>query len=259
MTKRVVKSVIGKIILGLCVAVGDICAKLAKIAFKGKMWVEWSLLEQPDNFDHRIDLYYRWPDKCSPHWLERGIYNIQALKMFDDPVVVEVCCGDGFNTKYFYSSSVKQIYAIDYDKSILKHAKKINGGDNIKYIYGDIRTGIEKKFLGLLDRGEKITNIIGDAFFQYFSQEELNDIIKEVSKILGESGIFSGMTPTICNFEDLYQVAEYLHRFFQNVVVFQTIYEERTNIYYYAGNGELPFTPNNGNFYAIKNEDRGNR
>ncbi|MCH5266996.1 MAG: class I SAM-dependent methyltransferase [Lachnospiraceae bacterium] len=104
---------------------------------------EW-FVDNPENFDHEIDLYWQWDAKCVPYWLERGVYSVQALKIFDNPIVIELCCGDGFNAKHFYSTSADKIFACDFDKAIIRTAKRKNKRDNIVYKVADIRDGINK-------------------------------------------------------------------------------------------------------------------
>ena len=92
--------------------------RLVRFVYKWLMYAEWKIIDSPENFDHYIDLYYQWGEYCRPHWLERGIYSIQALKMFAAPIVIELCCGGGFNAKHFYSTSSRHIYACDFDANI---------------------------------------------------------------------------------------------------------------------------------------------
>lgn len=106
---------------------------------------EW-IIDKPENFDHEIDLYWLWGASGRSDWLERGVYNVQALKMFEKPIVVELCCGDGFNAKSFYSNSAIKVMACDFDKSIIRTAKRKNQRKNIVYKVADIRNGINNIF-----------------------------------------------------------------------------------------------------------------
>lgn len=139
--KKILKKIMVPFFEGLC----RIAKKFSSLAYKGLFFSEWST-DNPENFDHEIDLYYQWDKKCMPYWLERGVYSVQALKMFHRPIVVELCCGDGFNAKHFYSTSAAQIFACDFDEAIIKTAQKKNQQKNIIFRVGDIRHGIRTIF-----------------------------------------------------------------------------------------------------------------
>lgn len=150
---------------------------------------EWCI-DNPEYFDHDIDLYYQWGEKCIPYWLERGIYNILALKMFQEPILIELCCGEGFNSKYFYSTSCKIIYACDFDDNAIKEAKIKYQRDNIDFAVADIRYDIPEEV-----HGEKPTNIIWDAAIEHFTPKEIDAILRHICNILSEkNGILSGYT-----------------------------------------------------------------
>lgn len=122
-----------------------IMKRLCSLAYRGLFLAEW-FVDNPENFDHEIDLYWQWNANCLPHWVERGVYSVQALKMFEHPIVIELCCGDGFNSKHFYSTSADKIFACDFDQAIIRTAKRKNKRDNITYKVADIRQGINQIF-----------------------------------------------------------------------------------------------------------------
>ena len=90
-------------------SIGNFFAKLTAVSFKAMFRLQWSA-NIPENFDHRIDLYHQWQTSKNPLWVERGVFNVVALQMFSEPITVELCCGDGFYAKYFYSISSKEIF-----------------------------------------------------------------------------------------------------------------------------------------------------
>lgn len=102
---------------------GTIAKKFIAHAYKRLFFSEWCV-DNPEQFDHDIDLYYQWPSSNNPHWLERGVYNLIAIKQYENPVLIELCCGEGFNTTRFYSKSCKKIWACDFDRKAIKEAKK---------------------------------------------------------------------------------------------------------------------------------------
>lgn len=123
-----------------------VAKKFSRFVYRQLFLAEWEIIDPPENFDHEIDLYYQWDKNCLPYWLERGVYSVQALKIFEKPIVIELCCGDGFNAKYFYSTSAFRVMACDFDKNIIKTAIRKNSCKNVIYKIADIRDGIEQIF-----------------------------------------------------------------------------------------------------------------
>lgn len=233
---------------------------LAAITHKQLMLAEWCV-DNPEFFDHDIDLYYQWGKEGRAHWLERGIYNILALQMFEKPIVVELCCGEGFNTKYFYSKVAKKIWACDFEKDAIKGAKKKYLMDNIEFVVADIRKQIPLD-LG----GEYITNIIWDAAIEHFTPEEIHKIMSAIKmRLKKRNGILSGHTIVERSegksleqheyeFKDKEDLERFLTPYFENVVVFETIYDNRHNLYFWASDGVVPFHKNweHGTYFSLK-------
>jgi SAM-dependent methyltransferase len=114
-----------------------IASAWTKSAHKRLMAVQWSLPPQPENFDHQIDQFYWWTVSRNPQWVERGVYGALALKGGN---VLELCCGDGFNARNFYSLTSKQVVACDIDPKIIGVAKRKNSAPNVSFHVADIRT-----------------------------------------------------------------------------------------------------------------------
>lgn len=212
-------------------------AKITMFFYRCQYFVEWGIGEGPINFDHKIDLYYLWHKTREPHWLERGIFSVLAIKQYDNPVLLELCSGDGFNTKYFYSSSCEKVIAVDYDAKIVKKSQHENNCNNIEYIVGNI---LDRNLFLEIKKREEITNVVGDAFFEYFTQKELDGIIYNIKNILDGRGTFSGTTPKLSGkFECKENVKVFLEKYFDYVIVLETKYSTRTNFYYFASDKEL--------------------
>ncbi|MBO5760724.1 MAG: glycosyltransferase [Lentisphaeria bacterium] len=232
--------------------IGDFFAKLSFYMFKYMFQFQWCA-NHPENFDHRIDLYYQWQVRHNPLWIERGVFNVLALQMFHEPVVVELCCGDGFYTKYFYSINAKKIFACDLDKKIINIASHKNGVSNIHYCVADIRTGIQNIFSNQIEE-KKVTNIIWDAAIEHFTEKEIFMILEDIKNTLTPDGIVSGYT--IIERKDHQKHLEHHERefaskedlrsfftpYFKNVHIIETHYAERTNLYFFASDGALPFS-----------------
>lgn len=83
---------------------------------------------------------------------------------------------------------------------------------------------------------------------------EIDNILKDIQQVLSsKNGILSGYTIVeksqgkrqlsqheyeFKNMEDLYR---FFTPYFKNIYVFETIYKERHNLYFYASDGPLPF------------------
>lgn len=225
-----------------------ISRSIASHEHKMLFFAEWCV-DNPENWDHYIDQYYIWGKTRSSHWLERGVFNNLALQMFEKPIILELCCGEGFNTKYFYSAVADRILALDFDKLAIREANKKNKTANIKYDVKDIRQGLPNNI-----DGKHITNIIWDTAIEHFTETEIDSIMKELKEILGyEKGILSGHTITKrpegksleqheYEFENMQDLRSFFTPYFKNVTVFETIYKERHNLYFYASDGYLPFS-----------------
>lgn len=226
-----------------------IAKKFAAHAFRKLFYSEWCI-DNPEQFDHDIDLYYQWPVKNIPHWLERGIFNLLAIKQYADPVLIELCCGEGFNTTRFYSLSCRKIWACDFDAKAIKEAKKKYFAPNVTFEIADIRTDIPATV-----NGAEPTNIIWDTAIEHFTEDEINIIMCRIKKILqARKGILSGHTITRqengksleqheYEFADMEDLKRFFVPYFKNVIVWETIYEDRHNLYFMASDGELPFCP----------------
>ena len=211
------------------------------------MFSEWCI-DNPENFNHDIDQYYQWSKTGKSHWVERGVYNDLALQNFDEPVLIELCCGEGFNTKHFYSQNAKFIYACDFDKRAISRARRAYKMPNIEFAVADIRTDIPDKV-----KGETPTNIIWDTAIEHFTPEEIEQIMNKIHGLLEpKKGILSGHTiveredgSTIeqheYEFKDMADLKRFLTPWFNNVKVFETIYKDRHNLYFWASDGVLPF------------------
>ncbi len=204
--------------------------------------IEWRWNRPPEWFDHFQDLYCNWGDECIPFWVERGVFNLLCIKQ--GATILELSCGDGFNTKYFYSIKSNNITAIDIDPNAIKHAKKNNQRKNITFLIGDIRNNLPT---GPFD------NIIWDAAIEHFSENEITNILNEITKRLKTNGILSGYTivekPDGHLSHELHQreftskedLLNLLSPHFKHVKVFETIYPSRHNLYYFASEAPLPF------------------
>ena len=135
--------------------------KLTLVGAKLQFIKQWGSQPNPEWFDHYLDLYYFGGLKDGNcHWPERGVFSNLAIK--NGAKVLELCCGDGFNAKYFYRYKADAIYSCDFDKTAIEHAQKYNCNEKTKFFIADIRSDIPD---------EHFDNIIWDAAMAYFTPE----------------------------------------------------------------------------------------
>ena len=202
--------------------------------------VQWRIKPQPEWFDHFLDQYWQWSATNSGLFVERGVFSRLVLK--ENARLLEICCGDGFNTRHFYSNKAESIIAIDFDKDAIRHAARYNSVPNVTYVKHDIRQGLPK---GPFD------NVIWDAAIEHFTEQEIDAIMGQIVENLGPDGILSGYTITQSETEQKgnelheyeFKDAEDLRRFFtphfKFVLVWETIYPTRHNLYFAASQSPI--------------------
>lgn len=208
---------------------------------KAQMEFEWSTPPEPASFDHYCDLHHNWPETNVSFWVERGVFSLLAMK--EKANVLELCCGDGFNTKHFFSARAGHIIAVDFDPECIAHARQYNWAHNVKYDLCDIRYNIPEG---------KFDNVIFDAALAYFTEEETDQIMKTIKQRLGDTGILSGSSIVetgkgkslghhIYEFKSKEDLKRFFDPHFKNVTVFETRHPGRHNLYFFASNDILPF------------------
>ncbi len=246
--KSQVKSIILKFLKTLLPIVrisrtlSKISRKIAYQTHRIQMFLEWTT-DNPEHFDHNIDLYYKWRRDQQSFPMERGVWSSLALR--GDGNTLDLCCGDGFYSFYFYSSKSKQITAIDFEPKAIQAGKQNFSLTKIKYVLGDIRKDIPA---GPFD------NIVWDAAIEHFTENEIISLMTRIKTVLTPSGILSGYTIVedhAHNRKRLHQheyefhskedLARFLTPYFKNVMVAQTTFEDRENLYFYASDELLPF------------------
>ncbi len=208
-----------------------------------QMKVEWEMqgMPVPEWFDHYLDMYYQWEKTRNPLWLERGIFSSLAINK--NGSVLELCCGDGFNAKYFYSIKAKSILSVDFDKNSIAHAQKYNKVENVTFQLADIRHRMPE---GIFD------TIIWDAAIEHFTELEIDALMKNIKLRLTHEGVLSGYTIVRrqktqafvhheYEFKSKEDLMQFLTPYFQNVKVFETIYPSRHNLYFWASDDIIPF------------------
>ncbi len=213
----------------------------AASAHKRLFAAQWKLAPTPEWFDHSIDLYYQWPLTNNSLWLERGVFGSLALK---GGRVLELSCGDGFNTKHFYSHRSKRVTACDFDPVAIRTAITKNQACNVEFLLADIRTEMPV--------GE-FENIVWDAAIEHFTVDEIDLVMRDIKARLASGGVLSGYTIVESSdgvkclsqheyeFKDMNDLKRFLTPHFKNVKVFETIYPSRHNLYFWASDCTIPF------------------
>jgi len=215
--------------------------KLVRASHRLQFLVEWAV-DNPEYFDHNIDMYSSWYKTRESFPVERGVFS--SFAMTANSRVLDLCCGDGFNSYHFYSLRAKHVTAIDFDREAIRWAKRNYKAPNLTFSIGDIRTDIPDG---------PFNNIVWDAAVEHFTETEITALMSRIKSVLTPSGTLSGYTiiePTgggkhlhqhEYEFHSKEDLARFLTPHFKNVHVFQTVFPSRTNLYFYATDGTLPF------------------
>ena len=220
--------------------------KLTEKIHRMQYLVEWSV-DNPEHFDHYMDLHFQWKKTRHSFPMERGVFSSYALKGMHENnkgLTLDLCCGDGFYTYYFYSLNSVKVIGMDFDPLAIWSAKKYNKADNVEFILGDIRKDIPS---GPFD------NVIWDAAIEHFTADEIVQIMQNIKKSLTKEGILSGYTiqekkhgkhlhQHEYEFHDKEDLSNFLKPYFKNIQILQTNFSQRINYYFFASDGELPFS-----------------
>jgi len=226
-----------------------LASKWAASAHDQLMAVQHRIPPIPGSFDHHIDLYSVWLKTRNPMWVERGVFTSLCLK---GGVVLELACGDGFNTRNFYSLKSSRIVACDIDADVIATARRKNAAPNVEYLVCDIKRGLPA---GTFD------NIVWDYGFRFrhhFSDDEMHSILGSASERLAAVGILSGHTTISTEsprreLHDELMVKRMLYQqlraHFSSVLIFKTTSPARINVYFWASDGTVPFDTGWSNAY----------
>lgn len=181
----------------------------------------------PSWFDHRIDLYYQWPENL--FWLERGFF--ARRHMFEGCSVLDLFCGDGFYARHFYASIAGMVDAVDKDPRAIMHARAIHPHQKISYCQKDaINEGFPRASYDVVAWFEGI---------EHLSDDECSTLMKRLKDAVGEKGILVGSTPLVNHdqkgkwnwehqheFETVAELEALLGRYFSDVRSEVTTYPE---------------------------------
>ena len=140
--------------------------------------------ETPTFFNHFIDIYYQlfWSKKTD--FLTRGVFN--QLFLDSSNTVLELGCGDGYNTQVFFAPAVKEIYAIDLSESAIQFAKTNHPANNIMYKLADAVADYPTNM--------KYDRVICDCFIEQLAASQQEELFKKIAASLSLNGICLGST-----------------------------------------------------------------
>ena len=133
-----------------------------------------------------------------------------------------------------------------FDPSALRTARRKNAAPNVTYVLADIRDDMPQ---GSFD------TVLWDNAIEHFTPDEINTIVPNIKRQLKSGGILSGSTivqrkdgrKSLEHHEYEFKSKEDLSRFlephFKHVAVFETVYPTRHNLYFYASDAVIPFSP----------------
>lgn len=222
--------------------------KLSSLTHKLQFIIEWRLGNNPEHFDHQVDLNYLWAISRKSYPMERGVFSSFAILSTEGVgATLDLCCGDGFYSNYFYSLNSSRVVGIDFDPQAIDSARRNYSAENVKFTLGDIRNEFPKgPFL----------NIIWDAAIEHFTELEIVKIMNSIKSNLDKNGVLSGYTIQESEdgkthlhqheyeFKNKEDLLRFLQPYFKNVQIIETRYVDRTNYYFYATDGTLPFLNN---------------
>ncbi len=181
----------------------------------------------PSWFDHRIDLYYNWPNNL--FWLERGI--LPRKYMFQGCKILDLFCGDGYYSRYFHSTIAGKIDAIDKDQRAIAHAKKHHSHPLINFAQIDV---IKENL-----PGTNYDLILWYEAIEHLSENDYSNVIYKIKTSLSEDGILFGSTPIIKEenlgknnweheneFTSVNQLNHFLSKDFHEISIYTTEYPE---------------------------------
>lgn len=204
----------------------DAGLQVNRLYYKGLFKSTYLSGKQPTSwFDHRIDLYYHWP--YNMFWLERGI--LPRQHMSEGCRVLDLFCGDGFFSRYFYTSVGATIDAVDKDPKAIAHALRWHKHPKINYSVADVvKQGFPSPHYDVIAWFEAI---------EHLSEAEYATIADHIKAGIGAKGVLIGSTPIVPaehlgeanwehqnEFTSVAQLQDFLSSDFQDIQIVTTVY-----------------------------------
>ncbi len=237
-------------------AVNRLVRGLSSFTHLFQLRVEGVLRPHGEWFDHHVDANWQWGASGRSSFLERGVFSSMTIK--PGASVLELCSGDGFNTRHFYSSRAERVVGVDANREAVGHARRTNAADNVVYEVCDITKTLPD---GPFD------NVVWDSALHHFTKAETLEVLALVKERMAPEAILSGYTEIEdieyayrkVDFRDKSDVADLLGHAFKHVMVMETPDPERTNLYFFASDSRdrLPLDQHNPNVIVRTGGGRG--
>lgn len=229
-----------RLLVSLLKGVNAVVRRISAFTHFAQFAVQWGFKPRPEWFDHYLDQHWQFSATNNGLWVERGVFSRMVIK--PNAKMLEICCGDGFNTRHFYSSKAASIVALDFDRDAIPHARRYNAAPNVTYVQKDIREGLPD---GPFD------NVVWDAAIEHFTEAEIDRLMREIVQRLGPDGVLSGYTLTEAadgkksndlheyEFKDKEDLRRFFTPHFKFIKVWETIYPTRHNLYFAASQSPI--------------------
>lgn len=219
--------------------------RLSHVSHLMKFVCDWMIPPVPEFNDQFVNQFYLLKEYRRTFWLEGAIFC--GLGIIPGKCILELCCGTGWYTDFFYSPFASEIVAIDFDPRAIEMAQRFHQRPNIRYEVMDIRETFPKGFF---------ETVIWDGAIEHFTVAEIDGIMEKMRQVMTTNARLLGYTvaesadapqlPTHeTHFEGMAHLGRLLKRYFKNVQVYErlhpTISPARHNLFFYASDGPVPF------------------
>lgn len=188
---------------------------IGRVIAKGYVWsilgTSWT--------DHRVD-YLRGPKNW--FWQERGILGCREIKLGDE--VLDLSCGDGFFSKYYYAYKAGRVDAIDRDRRAIAIARRGAPG-NVSFFVQDASSPFPSREYDV---------VLWFAAIEHLTAPDGLTILQKISDVIGpRNGLLFGSTDIhphspLSNFEHKNefqsegQLEEFLAQVFPSITLWQS-------------------------------------
>ena len=99
--------------------------------------------------------------------------------------MLDLCCGDGYYSRYFYAHRASEVIGVDFDPEPIEYARKVNAGPKVSFEVADIRVTMPN---GPFD------TIVWNAAIEHFTEDEVRQILVTIRERLRTGGVLAGDT-----------------------------------------------------------------
>src|SRR5919201_3451740 len=161
----------------------QVVRKLSSLTHLLQLRAEGLLRPHSEWFDHYVDANWQWGATGRSSFLERGVFNNLVIRPGAE--VLELCSGDGFNTRHFYAGRATRVVGVDANREAVAHARRRNAADNVTYELCDIRETLPD---GPFD------NVVWDSALHHFTAQETGQVLTLLKTRIRPQAGLSGYT-----------------------------------------------------------------